>query len=172
MGNFFDKDTGWKQFMAQARINSGETAGFVGYLRSAAPYQNRRMRAAEARRSGKPEKPAQPITVAQIAAINEFGNETTPERSFMRSALAQHAKEMKRLTKKLSVQVLFGKMTKHRAIGILCQKVIDWFAFAIDSNIPPPNAPSTVAAKGSSHTLIDTGQMKGSLDWEIREGKK
>ena len=37
----------------------------------------------------------------------------------------------------------------------------------IKSDIPPPNAPSTIKAKGSSHTLIDTGNMWESVDYQI-----
>lgn len=31
------------------------------------------------------------------------------------------------------------------------------------SNVPPPNDPKTIKAKGSSHTLIDTGTMLDSI---------
>ena len=33
----------------------------------------------------------------------------------------------------------------------------------IDSNTPPPNAESTAKKKGSSHTLVDTGQLRASV---------
>ncbi|OPY54712.1 MAG: hypothetical protein A4E48_00291 [Methanosaeta sp. PtaU1.Bin060] len=33
----------------------------------------------------------------------------------------------------------------------------------IQSNVPPPNAPSTIARKGHSNTLIDTGEMLESV---------
>jgi hypothetical protein len=32
------------------------------------------------------------------------------------------------------------------------------------SNIPPPNAPGTIKAKGSSHTLIDQGTLLDSIE--------
>lgn len=35
------------------------------------------------------------------------------------------------------------------------------------SNIPPPNASSTTKSKGSSHTLIDTGEMLESVSHEV-----
>ena len=35
------------------------------------------------------------------------------------------------------------------------------------SNIPPPNAPSTIEKKGSSHTLIDSGIMLGSVSHQV-----
>ena len=34
------------------------------------------------------------------------------------------------------------------------------------SNVPPPNALSTIKAKGSSHTLIDTGELLESISHE------
>jgi hypothetical protein len=37
------------------------------------------------------------------------------------------------------------------------------------SNTPPPNAPSTIAKKGSDRTLIDTGEMVGSIETRIEE---
>ena len=37
----------------------------------------------------------------------------------------------------------------------------------IHSNIPPPNAPSTIKAKKSSKTLIDTGEMWRSVDTQV-----
>ena len=39
----------------------------------------------------------------------------------------------------------------------------------IMSRIPPPNAPSTIAAKGSSLPLVDTGEMMGAIDHKSKE---
>lgn len=39
----------------------------------------------------------------------------------------------------------------------------------IMSRVPPPNAPSTIAAKGSSLPLVDTGEMMGAIDYKQRE---
>ena len=38
------------------------------------------------------------------------------------------------------------------------------------SGVPPPNAPATIARKGSSHTLVDTGQMINSVSNETVMG--
>jgi hypothetical protein len=37
------------------------------------------------------------------------------------------------------------------------------------SGVQPENAPSTIKAKGSSHTLIDTGALLGSIGHELEE---
>jgi hypothetical protein len=38
----------------------------------------------------------------------------------------------------------------------------------IDRGVPPPNAPSTVKAKGSSQTLIDSSEMYNAISSEVR----
>jgi phage gpG-like protein len=38
------------------------------------------------------------------------------------------------------------------------------------SNIPPPNAESTIKQKGSSKTLVDSGEMVGHVTHRIAEG--
>lgn len=38
---------------------------------------------------------------------------------------------------------------------------------AIDEGYPPPNAPSTIARKGFDHPLIETGEMRDSLEVDV-----
>lgn len=157
MSNFTDKDKGWNELMTSFRLKAGETAALVGYTQSSGKYKGK-----------------DSMTVAQVAAIQEYGSKDgkIPERSFIRSAMKEHEKEFKKLQKKVSAKVIAGKLSKSQALGILAQAAIDWIKNKIDSNVPPANAPSTVAAKGSSHTLIDTGQMRNSLGWEIKGSGK
>lgn len=165
MAIFTDKDKGWKDFVNQFSANAGKTTAFVGYLRSSGDHK----------KNGDEESlKGDSITVAMVAAINELGSSDgkTPERSFIRSALLEHERELEVMLKKLSKLVMDKKMSKKQALGLVAEQVITWVKHKIDSNIPPPNAPSTVARKGSDHTLIDTAQMRNSLDWEIREDSK
>lgn len=161
MGNFTDKDMGWYKMMSRFTVNAGETAGFVGWLRSSGEHKSKES-------GGK----AESITVAQIAAIQEWGNDHIPERAPVRTALSEHAKDIKKLLKKVTNKVLDGKLDKKQAIGVVCQKIADGIVAKIESNLPPPNAESTIARKGSSTTLIDSAQMKNSVDWEIMGGEK
>lgn len=171
---FTDKDKGWTKFMTQFRVNSGETAGFVGYLRSSGDYKNEAMRTKEAKKLRTSVKPPEPITMAQLAAVHEMGSSdgTIPQRSFIGSAIDEHSKELMRLTKKATNKVIDGDMSKGQAIGLLCQKVADWIVAKIDSNVPPPLEDATIKRKGSTKTLVDTGQLKGAVDWEIKRGSK
>ena len=45
---------------------------------------------------------------------------------------------------------------------------VKWVQGVIDSNLGPPLAASTVARKGNSRTLIDTGTMRGSITFKVR----
>ena len=52
-------------------------------------------------------------------------------------------------------------------LGRALNKIKNAAVTEVLSNIPPPNAPSTIARKHSDHTLIDTGEMYGAIDTQI-----
>ena len=162
MGNFFDRDKGWKEFVANMRKNSGETKVMVGFLRSSGQYKPKAGSKLTA------------MTMAMLGAIHEFGSRDgrIPERSYMRSTMAQLDKKLKRMLKKFSISVALGRMDKKKALGIVGEFLATAFKDKIQDGVPPANAPGTVARKGSDHTLIDTGQMRDTLDWEVQEGKE
>lgn len=39
----------------------------------------------------------------------------------------------------------------------------------IDSGMPPPNAPSTIARKGFDHPLIETGELRDAVECRVTE---
>ena len=50
-------------------------------------------------------------------------------------------------------------------IGLLYKGLIQRM---IGSNMPPGLKPKTIARKGSSKSLIDTGRMRQSIDFEVK----
>lgn len=162
--SFFEKDTGWANLCTAFEVNAGESSAMVGVLRSAGFYKNK------ADRGG---KKAEPITMAQLAAVHEYGSRDgrIPERSFMRSTVNANRSAIEKMLEKLSAQVIDKKKTRKQALGIVSQFIVDKMKGRIAEGVPPPNAASTVARKGSNHTLIDTGQLVGSIDWEIEDKK-
>lgn len=105
-----------------------------------------------------------------VAAANEFGTEHIPERSFLRSTFDESREEAARLAKAEQVAVLSGRRDVRTSLTLLGQ----WFAARvvrkIHSHPPPPNAPATVERKGSSGTLVDSGQLAQSITYEVVEG--
>jgi phage gpG-like protein len=165
---FTDRDKGFKKLFAKFEAEKGKAAVFVGFLRSSGVYQPKP-------KSSAPKNPPKPITIAQIAAIHEFGSKdgTIPERSFMRSAIDANKKQIEKLLKKLLLAVLEGKQTRKVALGLVGEFVSSKMKKRITDGLKPALKAATVKRKkGKSTPLIDTGQLINSIDWEVQEGVK
>ena len=103
--------------------------------------------------------------VAAVAAWNEFGTETIPERPFFRNALAESERGVSNIlakgidTKKMVVD--------ERLAGRVGEYVQGKIRDSITALKEPPNAPETVRRKGSSDPLMDTGTLRNSVAWEV-----
>lgn len=102
---------------------------------------------------------------SRIALANEFGvpEHNVPARPFMRNARAKLDKKLKAvvdagLEDQLDMETLLARC------GVAMRNEIKE---SIDSNIPPANKEATIRRKGSSHTLIDTEQMRGAVQSAI-----
>lgn len=108
------------------------------------------------------------ITVAEVATINEYGL-GVPERSFIRDWYDTNEVRNRANLGKIAAVVLRGEFTVEVGLGrfgALCQGEIQ---ARISGGIPPPNAPSTIARKGSSTPLINTGQLRSSILWKVEK---
>jgi len=108
-------------------------------------------------------------SLLEVGTWNEFGTETIPARSFIRATLDQEETAAKDLIVKLTQAVIKGKMTKAQALQLLGVWAQGRVQARIASSIPPPNAPSTIRQKGSSTTLINTGQLRSAISYEVRD---
>lgn len=95
-----------------------------------------------------------------------FGSpeERIPPRPFLTNATSNKADTYNRRMK-----ALFDKEGSFQETAIqFGETVRNDIQKEIDSNIPPPNSPITIEKKGgSSHTLIDTGHMRDSIQVQI-----
>ena len=113
------------------------------------------------------------VTVAQVGFWNEFGTENTPERSFMRSTVADNRQKYRQIMQKIvnkEVKLIStGKVSQFdRDLGRLGQVVQNDIQGKMVSIRTPPNAESTKAQKkGVGNPLIDTGQLLNSIRWAI-----
>lgn len=107
--------------------------------------------------------------IAEYAAYNEFGTRTIPSRPAMRNAFDTNAPELTDTIKVLKDAVEDGKETAQGAAGLLGELHQQQVQDQIRSNTPPPNAASTVQAKGSSKTLIDTGAYLQAIRWRVEK---
>ena len=100
--------------------------------------------------------------VVIYGAANEFGTDTIPERSYLRSTLDANRK---------TYGVMMAKALKAAMGGtpiiIAAQKVADQMAVDVKrtilSGVSPALDEATIKAKGSSQTLIDSGTLLHSI---------
>lgn len=116
------------------------------------------------------------ISMVELAAVHEFGSPQNhiPERSFIRATFNEKRSELERFVGAIVKRMFADKnMTPLIALNILGA----WMAAQIQNkitqgpHIPPPLKPATVAAKGSSRPLVDTGRLVQSITHEVVKGE-
>lgn len=107
------------------------------------------------------------ITNANLMAIHEFGSMDgrIPQRSVLRSTVDRERRLIGRMLER-AVKNAAGNGNPRRELGRVGEKVRAEMVRTIDQSIGlEANAPSTIAAKGSSKPLIDLGILKNSFTW-------
>jgi hypothetical protein len=109
------------------------------------------------------------IMMAMIAAVQEYGSPKRgiPERSYIRKWVSSHKEEIVRFIKKLLGEVEDGKMTADQALKKLGAFGVAGIRKQIRETKDPPLKAATIAKKGSSQPLIDTGQLRNSFQYKL-----
>lgn len=107
-------------------------------------------------------------TVVQVAIWNHFGTPTIPARPFISGTIDEQISQIRALQLRLSKGIFEGKITQDQALDFLGVDLQTRIVKKINDFFPPPNAPSTIAAKKSSKPLVDTKQLVGSIQYEKR----
>lgn len=111
------------------------------------------------------------------AIWNEFGTRggrsgggwggPIPERPFMRTAVKNNQSKYQNAMRVSAPKLISGETDLRTVLSKLGIVVVTDIQNQIRSNMPPPNSEVTVALKGSSHTLIDSGAMVGAVTWKV-----
>ncbi len=111
------------------------------------------------------------LTLAELGKIHEYGAPDVgiPERSFMRSTMANRANDLKALWASELRLVLARQKTPRQAMEAVGMQVVTWIQATIRAGIEPPLWEETVRRKGSSKPLIDHGQLINSITWLVEE---
>jgi hypothetical protein len=110
------------------------------------------------------------------AIVNEFGttkagknnNIVIPERSFIRSTYNKQYKKVAKRFDQIFMSISKGNyniIPKLKLIGL--EQETETKKTITDMKTPA-NAPSTIAKKGSSNPLIDTGEMRSKVSNEVK----
>lgn len=114
---------------------------------------------------------------AMIATVHEYGAPEAgiPERSFLRRTFADAdvIKKKVAMSAKFASQILAGKMEVGQALGLLGAMGAAEVKRTITSQKVTPQLSATeagrrtIARKGSSVALVDTGQLLNSITWQV-----
>lgn len=107
--------------------------------------------------------------IVDYAIANEYGTSKIPERPFMRSTADEKQENWSALMDKIVEGVTKGDFEVERKIGLVGEQMVNDIKEKISSNVPPPLNPATIKRKGSSRTLIDTGNMRNSITFKITD---
>lgn len=153
-----DIDRGYRDMMA--RINQGlaqNVAILVGITSGAGAEPH-------------PSVPA--LTVLDIGTIHEFGL-GVPQRSFIRAWFDKFQPTAKKQIAALMKAVVAGKYQKAQALELLGVRFVGECQRNMVTAPFQPLSPITIARKGSSKPLIDTGQLRSSITFRIEaDGKQ
>jgi|WetSurMetagenome_2_1015567.scaffolds.fasta_scaffold23242_5 hypothetical protein len=107
-------------------------------------------------------------TVEEVATAHEFGVEgLIPERSFIRGWYDENRDKNLEAFRRLLAKVLRGELTYAQMWNQLGLWMVGKIQNRIVAGIEPALNQSTIDRKGSSTPLIDTGQLKASITYEI-----
>lgn len=118
-----------------------------------------------------------PLTLVEVAWFNEFGTTRktknggrvphVPARSFVRSTADEQRARVANMTRALSAKILRRELSVAEALKLIGEFMQAQIQRKITKLKEPPNAPSTIAAKGSSNPLIDIGQLRQNIRYEV-----
>jgi hypothetical protein len=118
------------------------------------------------------------LTDAQLASTKEFGTATEPARPWVGPPIRRNRKKY---NDRLSRAVREARKSKRvepvlTALNQIGQAMVrDIRAYVLETplpGIPPPNAPSTLAQKKGTRTLVDTHQMVDSVKYKVYRKRK
>lgn len=110
-------------------------------------------------------------SVMDIGARHEYGTDTLPRRSFLRVPFANKQKELEAAIATQFRKVIEQGVPAKDALGMVGVKAQQVSQDAFRNRgygSWKPLAPETIAQKGSSAPLIDTGTLRNSITWVVR----
>ena len=109
------------------------------------------------------------LTLVEVATFNEFGTRDgrVPSRPFMAISAETGRPLLKKLAGRLWVSVMRGDRPVGDVLELLGQKHQSQIQATIAEGVSPENAPFTVERKGSSRTLISTGQLRQAITYAV-----
>lgn len=106
-------------------------------------------------------------TTAQIAAWLHDGTSTIVARPFLSTPLDGRRKEVQEIVARVLRGFTAEKISSQQALALLGMWGRNEVLQFINNRAYAPNAPATIARKGSSTPLVNFGQLKSSISYVV-----
>lgn len=108
------------------------------------------------------------LTIGEIASIHEFGLGSCPQRSFLQGWADENPGLINTTVRKGAEALARGALNSPlQFLNQFGSWAVGQVQVRMAQSIPPPLAPETIRRKGSSVTLIDTGQLRASITFRV-----
>lgn len=108
-------------------------------------------------------------TLGEVAHMLHYGTTNIPARPFLEIPIERRRAQVVQVLTRATAAVADQRMTELRALALIGEYVVGVIKDEIANRIPPPNAPSTIRKKGSDVPLIDVGQLRQSVSYQVRK---
>lgn len=117
------------------------------------------------------------VNNAELGVIQEFGSVSNniPPRSFLRMSIETHKEDFIEVAETKAFKKAFSAGDMNRAlelVGFKAEAIVDEAFTSGGFGVWPANKPATIARKGSSKPLIDTGQLRRAISSEVVNGEE
>ena len=105
--------------------------------------------------------------LAQVAFYNEYGTMAIPSRPFMRTTLSQNREALDNLIDQQVNEVYTAHVEPRQFMG----RIGAWYSGQMKDTITigpwVKNTAATIKRKGSSKPLIDTGNLRATINYKV-----
>lgn len=109
------------------------------------------------------------LPVASVAVFNEYGTPRTPARPFVRPVIHGEKQTILENLRHHYKSALRNNTNTSKVLAVIGEDVKWRIQAQILATNTPPNAPSTIKAKGFNKPLYDTGFMLNSVSYQTEE---
>jgi hypothetical protein len=111
------------------------------------------------------------VSVVKVALWNEFGTETSPERSFFRTAIDDNLEKMNKWREEFIENIFYNGWSVEKALKAMGLRIQLLIQNKIKSNVGPDLSPYTLEKRKEhgrgTRTLVDTGLMLRSVTFKV-----
>lgn len=110
------------------------------------------------------------LSMHELGMVHEYGSPTRniPARPFIAPPIKDNVEKYKRMMRGQALKLIFRRTTLHNALALVGEAgKADIQKYMLSANFAPLSA-ATIERKGSSKPLIDTGQMRNAITYEVK----